>query len=342
MRHLISNIEHPSSSQAYTQSATGIKPVAALTDIHYVVFIIFLLALVGCGDSNTNQTPKKTLDTPTTGEISVMIDEGYQPIVASTIDVFHSLYKRAKINPIYTSEGEAIKAITADSIQVIVITRKLTANELEYFTQRGFTPKITPVAYDAVGFIVNPANRDTVFSEIQMRDILTGKITNWSQVNPRSKLGDIRLVFDNPLSGTVRYAKDSICGGAPLSPKASAMNINTDVIGYVAKQKNAIGIISANWISDADDKGVQKFLKEIALVDIAKTEGAEGFGPYQAYLATGQYPYKRTVYVINAQARNGLGLGFASFLAGDTGQRIVLKDGMLPAQAPIRLMKVIK
>jgi phosphate transport system substrate-binding protein len=48
------------------------------------------------------------------------------------------------------------------------------------------------------------------------------------------------------------------------------------------------------------------------------------------------------VYIINAQARKGLGLGFASFLAGDSGQRIVLKDGLLPAQAPTRLIKATR
>jgi phosphate transport system substrate-binding protein len=148
-------------------------------------------------------------------------------------------------------------------------------------------------------------------------------------------------VFDNPTSGLVRYAKDSISGGV-LAPKASALNINQEVIKYVSQQKNALGIIAANWISDTDSKGAQQFLKDIQLADVAREPGAEGFGPYQAYLATGDYPYKRTVYIIDAQARIGLGQGFASFLAGDQGQRIMLKDGLLPAQAPTRLVKTSK
>ena len=80
-------------------------------------------------------------------------------------------------------------------------------------------------------------------------------------------------------------------------------------------------------------------MKEIKLADIAPEAGAEAFGPYQAYLALGRYPFKRTVYIINAQARSGLGLGLASYLAGSDGQRIVLKDGLLPAQIPPRVMR---
>lgn len=304
------------------------------------VFICTLLS-VCCLFSCDEQKDKsgKVVDTPTTGSIRIMVDEGYKPIIESSIDVYDSIYRQAKIQPVYTSEGQAVDAIIRDSIQVIIITRKLTDAELKFFTQRGFTPPMTPIAHDAVAFILNPANKDTVFTVAQLHDILAGKTTKWSQLNPKSTLGDMNLVFDNPLSGTLRYVKDSILVGAPLSPKSSALQTNAEVIAYVSKNKNAIGIIAANWISDTDDRGVQQFRKEIRIADIAKTVGAEGYGPYQAYLATGDYPYKRTIYIINAQARKGLGLGFASFLAGDQGQRIVLKDGLLPAQAPTRLIK---
>ncbi len=304
------------------------------------VFICAFLT-VFCLFSCEEQKDKsgKVVDTPTTGSIRIMVDEGYKPIIESSIDVYDSIYRQAKIHPVYTSEGQAVDAIIRDSIQVIIITRKLTDNEMKFFTQRGFTPPMTPIAHDAVAFILNPANSDTVFTTAQMHDILVGKTTKWSQLNPKSALGEIRLVFDNPLSGTLRYVKDSILVDAPLSPNASALQNNAEVIAYVAKNKNAIGIIAANWISDTDDGGVQQFRKEIKIADIAKKVGAEGYGPYQAYLATGDYPYKRTIYIINAQARKGLGLGFASFLAGDQGQRIVLKDGLLPAQAPTRLIK---
>ena len=283
----------------------------------------------------------KVLDTPTTGEITVMVDEGYQPVIASCIDVYDSIYRLSKIKAVYTSEGEATSALFRDSVQVIIISRQLTAEEMKYFESRGFKPKITPIAHDGVAFILNPANKDTVFTQAQIKDILAGKITKWTQVNPKSPFTDIQLVFDHPLSGTVRYVKDSILAGGSLSAIATALKTNTEVIDYVAKHRGAIGIIGANWISDTDDSGVQKFLKEIKLADIAEAPGKEGYGPYQAYLAKGWYPYKRTLYVINAQARAGLGLGLASYLAAD-GQRIFLKDGLLPANAVTRLIQVTR
>ncbi len=307
---------------------------------HLLFFSILLSmsAFMAC-EQPRDQKTGKTLDTPTTGDLNIFVDEGYRPVIESAIDVFDSIYRQARVHPKYVSEGEAVAAIIRDSIQVVVIPRKLADDELKYFTQRGFTPKMTPIAYDAVAFILHPSNQDTVFTRDQLRDLLTGKLAKWSDLNPNSKLGAIRLVYDNPLSGTVRYVKDSIGGGAPLPPNASALNTNAEVIAYVAKTPGAVGIISANIISDTDDGGVQKFLTEIRLLRVSQATGERGFGPFQAYLATGQYPYKRTLYVINAQARPGLGLGLASYLAGD-GQRLILKEGMLPANAVTRLIEI--
>jgi phosphate transport system substrate-binding protein len=302
--------------------------------------LCLLLSAFSC--TETNPKTGKPLDTVVTGHLRIMVDEGYKPIIETCIDVFDSIYRQATIEPVYTSEALAVDALIRDSIQVIVISRKLTDTELEFFRKRGFTPPITPVAHDAVAFVVHPSNKDTVLTVDQMKQMLTGQITNWKGIDPKNASGDIRLVFDNPLSGTVRYCRDSIAGGAALPANASALQTNEEVIKYVSKFKGAIGIISANWISDTDDKGVQRFLKDVQLVDIAPAAGEEGFGPYQAYLQLGKYPFKRTVYIINAQGRKGLGLGFASFLAGSDGQRIILKDGLLPAQIPPRLIQIKK
>jgi phosphate transport system substrate-binding protein len=52
-----------------------------------------------------------------------------------------------------------------------------------------------------------------------------------------------------------------------------------------------------------------------------------------------QYPLIRNVYIVNREGRNGLGTGFASFIAGDQGQRLLKLMGMLPATMPVRLIQ---
>ncbi len=312
----------------------------------YRTFIFCLttaILLAACQNTGKDGKPKPELDIPTRGHIKLLVDEGYKPIISSSIDVFDSIYKHATLDAKYVPEGEAVKALIDDSIEVIIISRNLSADEHDYFLKsKGAPVKITPVAYDAVALILHPSNHDTVFTVQQVREILAGKTKTWKEIDPKSPLKNIAVVFDHEKSGTVRYVRDSILQGETLTNTASAMKTNEEVIEYVSKNPAAIGIIAASWVSDTDDKGVQNFLKKIQLADVAEKAGDEGFGPYQAYLATGQYPFKRTIYVINAQYRAGLGLGFAAFLASDPGQRIVLKSGMLPATAPIRLIKTKK
>ena len=294
-----------------------------------------------------NQAPKgeteKPLDTPTSGQITAYVEMGYEPLLSTTIDVFDSLYPDAVVQATYSTETSVVKALQNKEALVGVISRPLTENELIPFKNRQFVPEQTIVAYDALALIVNNDNPDATFTMEQMTAIMQGTISSWSDINPKNKLGKIQIVFDNQGSGTVRYAIDSIAGGKSLPENASAVENNQEVIEYVKKNKAAIGIISNNWISDTDDKGSQTFLNSIQLVGIARAAGEEAFTPYQAYLKTGDYPYKRPVYVINAQPRAfGLGRGFSSFIAGPTGQRIILKEGLVPANAPIRLMQIEK
>ena len=303
--------------------------------------LLTVFAFAACGGKAPES--KRPENTPTTGEITMWSDEGLRPILTTSIDVFDSIYDKAKINVEYKQESDIINALISDSIEVAMITRDLTEEENGYFKQAGFTPKSTLIAYDAMAIVLHPDNKDTVFTVSEIKDMLSGKISSWKMLNRGGPAGDIIMVFDNAGAGTVRFAKDSILMGAEMTAKANALKTNEEVIKYVGQNKNAVGLISANWISDTDDKGVQTFLKEVRLAEIAKEAGKESFTPHQAYLATGDYPFKRGVWFIDATARNfGLAAGFANFLASDRGQRIILKSGLLPATMPIRLIKPVR
>ena len=67
---------------------------------------------------------------------------------------------------------------------------------------------------------------------------------------------------------------------------------------------------------------------------------ANSFKPYQAYLATGDYPLSRSLYVLLNDPRSALPSGFTAFLTSDRGQRIILKSGLVPATQPVRIVNV--
>jgi phosphate transport system substrate-binding protein len=315
------------------------KKIAALCSPIITGFLLTFLA--GC---NQNQNSGKVLDTPTSGAIKISVDDSFQPIIEAQLNVFHKIYKKAKVTAEYKSESQAVQDLLQDSVRLIVISRPLNDSEKKVFEKIHITPRTTQIAWDGVALILNPENRDTLLSVPQLKSIFTGQTASWKQINPASNLGDISIVFDNNNSGTARFVQDSVTKKQPLSAKAYASKSVPAVIDYVAQNKNAIGVIGTNWISDFDDSTVVGFINKVKVVAVSRTttpENPDNYKqPYQAYLVQGNYPLRREVYIISREARSGLGTGFASFVGGDRGQRIMLKAGLAPARGVVRFVEV--
>lgn len=87
----------------------------------------------------------------------------------------------------------------------------------------------------------------------------------------------------------MRFAVDSICKGAPLSDQVKALKTNREVIDFVSKTPDAIGIIGVNWLSDRNDSTGLSFSKEVRVMSVSAADKAtpeNSFKPYQAYLFT--------------------------------------------------------
>lgn len=304
-----------------------------------IAFVIFTLLFLKC-NSNSNSDYD---DTPTSGSIKISVDETFAPIVESQVYTFQHIYTLANVKAEYKPESEAFDDLMADSVRLIIATRKLNASENSYFDKIKIVPHTTTIAYDAVALIVNHENKDTLLNLSNLKEILTGRINRWKKLDPSSSLSDISIVFDNPLSSTVRYIKE-FTGMDSLPKNCFAVKTNKAVIDYVSNNKNSIGVIGVNWISDMADSSTQRFLKNVKVIGLRSNNPEADpnyyYKPYQAYIARKYYPLMREVYLIIREARAGLGSGFASFVGGEKGQRIILKSGLVPAVAPVRLVEI--
>jgi phosphate transport system substrate-binding protein len=174
--------------------------------------------------------------------------------------------------------------------------------------------------------------------------VLTGEIRYWSDINPSFDHTEIQVVFDHAGSSTVSYLKNYFKLPEQLPPHFYAVKSNPEVIEYTKKNKQALGVIGVNWVSDHDDSMATRFMRGIKVLglsapDSAKAVEGEYFQPYQLYILQRTYPLVREVYVINSEPRSGLGTGFASFIAGNKGQSIINLSGLLPATRPVRIME---
>jgi len=300
-----------------------------------ILMALGLTSLIACGKSEVT-------DTPTSGDITISVDESFQPIIASQVNTFEGIYKYAQIEPQYKSEGAVITDLLNDSLQIAVISRELTTQEQSVFDQRKIIPRVTKIAIDAVALIVNNDNPDSLLTMDQVKGIFNGEVKNWKDINSETNLENITIVFDNNNSSTSRYVRDSLIASHKLPQNTFASNSHQALIDYVSQNKNALGVIGVNWISDLDDSTAVGFLQKIKVIGISKEANPitteSYYQPYQAYIAQGAYPLRRFLYIISTEGRAGLGTGFVSFVAGDKGQRIILKSGLVPATMPVRVI----
>jgi phosphate transport system substrate-binding protein len=302
--------------------------------LKYLVPCMVAGVLYCCG--NSKPAPD---DTPTSGKVKVVVDESFQKLFENQIYTFESIYPNAKINASFLPENEGLDLLIKDSCKVVVMCRDLTAAERKNFEAKNIFPISTKIAEDAIAIILNPENADSTFTVDQIRSLMLGTDSLWSQINPASE-GKINIVFDNAGSANARYMQDSLLKGQRFGKNAFAVKSNPEVIEYVSSHKNAIGILSVNWISDQDDSVSQSFLNKVKVAAIAADSTQKAYKPYQAYIKTKEYPFTRSVFMINRQTRAGLGMGFVSFVAGDKGQLMILKSGLVPAIAPVRMVEI--
>jgi len=304
-----------------------------------LILLFFVILLISC----ETKIKDKFTDTYSEGVIPIAVDVSFQPIIQEELDVFEAINPKAGIVPTYTSEVEAINLLLKDSVRLAIATRPLSLNEEASLKSKKFSPHSYILATDGIALITNNRNPDSLITVSQIRSILTGEKSDWNDIYPGSKLGKFRVIFDNKNSSTVRYAIDSICDGQPLSNKLNAEKTNLEVIDFVSKTPNAIGIIGVNWLGNRNDTTNLSFKNQVrvmAVTDEAVATVENTYKPFQAYLFYGYYPLTRSVYVILNDPRSSLPSGLTKFLTSDRGQRIILKSGLVPSTQPVRIVHI--
>ncbi len=297
-----------------------------------------MLVIASC----TGGTKSGLDETPTRGNIKIVADESFQPLIDTEVFTFTHLYENAKIKPIYKPEYEVISDFMDDSVKVIVSSRKLTDDQIRYLRDTLVIARTTTFAWDALALVSNKENKDTLIAYNSIKDIFTGKTKNWKDIDGKSRLGGIRVVFDNTKSGNIRYFKELFEIKDTLPENFFAVKSNAEVINFVSRNPDAIGVVSVNWISDKDDSLSMSFIKKVNIVAVSQQFINDGsyYRPYQGSIYDKSYPFVREIYLISRETFAGLGSGFINWACAEQGQRIVLKSGLVPATMPIRLVQI--
>ncbi|MGK7916273.1 MAG: substrate-binding domain-containing protein [Prochloraceae cyanobacterium] len=260
------------------------------------------------------------------------------PAIAHVWPEFKLLYVEHPTIP--PSSGTGVKMLLSEGLSIAQTSRPLKPKEYRSAEDTRFKIKQIPVAIDGIAFAVNHNLKIPGLTLAQLRDIYTGKITNWQQVGgpnleiiPYSKAAQV--------SGTAEFFVNHILNKEEFASRVTLVTNITNTIRKVATQRGAIFYASAPEIVH------QCSVKPLALGRTSQ----ELIPPYQEPLIPREkcgvqrnqlnqtafqdasYPLTRNLYVIVKQ--NGLdderaGEIYAQLLLSDQGQKLIEKAGFVP------------
>jgi phosphate transport system substrate-binding protein len=295
-------------------------------------FVIGLAILTGLAACNQNSKTAVQEETTASGTVKLIVDESFQPIVDEEARVFEYSYPKAKLDISYQTENSVLRLLLNDSIRFAILSRELRPDEIKLLKDKTLPPVVTRFAVDAITFIVNETSNDTLTTVNEIKKILNGETKT-----------DVDIVFDNANSSLVRYLKEFTGNKEFKLKNIFAVKNNKEVIRYISKHPQAIGITGFSWLNDPDKDfadAVQK-VKIVAVKDEnSKDAPDQYFKPSQTTIALKQYPFIRGLYLVNSTGKMGLASGFGQFVLSDRGQRIILRSGILPDSLPNRQINI--
>lgn len=295
------------------------------------IYMVLLVAgiFAGCGGGGKKPVYLSD-DTLSSGTIHISVDESFKPVIDSQIQVFMAQFPNARIITHYKPEAECLKDLLVDSIRMVIVTRGLSEEEVNFFRDTlGFAPKYGKMASDAIAVVVNNKAKDSLFYVTDIRGMLNG-----------TSGFKYQLVMDgNKATSTVRFMMDSVLRGQPLAANVQAAENSEGVINYVAQHPEAVGFVGVSWIGNKEDSTQLSFLKSvrIAAIQCAACPDQPYVRPYQANIVLKRYPLLRGLYYIVKENYAGLGSGFSNFLTGEKGQLIFRRAYLAPSRMSLQV-----
>lgn len=274
----------------------GIKIIASL-------FFMIIILVAGCGKKNEEN---KTNTTTPSKTVTISGSTSVGPLIEKEAEKFkqENTGTNVEINQIGSSAG--IKDAINGTVEIGMSSRDLKEEEIS----EGLVE--VEVAFDGMAVITSKNNKIDSLKLSDVKDIYTGKITNWKEVG--GKDSQIVVVSREDGSGTrdafqeiVGYTSEELYKESIIGDGSG--NIKTTVAG----NSHAIGFISFEYIDDS--------VNAVKIDDIA---------PIAESVKNGEYKLSRPfllVYKEENLKENGNKL--IDFILSKEGQNIVEESGLI-------------
>jgi len=230
-----------------------------------------------------------------------------QPVAEKLAKKFEETHPNVKINVQGGGSGLGIKSATQGIVDIGTSSKELTPEE-----KNGLKEYL--IGKDGIVIALNIENPVSDLTKDQLKDIFSGKITNWREVGGPD--AEIHVITREAGSGT-RKAFEEIVMGKDTKIRADAIvQSSTEAVKQSIKQDpNAIGFVSLAHMS-LDVKAL-------------KIDGVE---PSEQTVADGSYKLQRPFLFLVKGEPKGIVKEFIDWVLSPEGQAIVKEEKVVPAK----------
>ncbi|MCF8259929.1 MAG: phosphate ABC transporter substrate-binding protein [Melioribacteraceae bacterium] len=227
--------------------------------------------------------------------------------------------------------GTGIASLLNGTADIANISRELKGNEIEKAIKLGIMPKQTSVAMDGIALIVNPENIIDTLSIEDLKNIFSGKITNWKDFGGADS--KILLYGRENSSGTYELFKQVVLGkkegGRSLDFTSSMQALQgTSSLGEaVSNDPNGIGFGGVGYFSLRSDLKIL-FIKNDNSVNAYSPLNENGVN--YSIIWNGKYPLTRYLYCYTNGEPDLDVQDFLNYIVSKEGQDIVRNMEYIP------------
>ncbi len=213
--------------------------------------------------------------------------------------------------------GTGIAALINGGTDICEASRTMKDQEKEQVLKRhGKTAVEIPVALDGVAIYVHQSSPIRELSVSQLKDIYSGKITNWSDVGGRNE----RIVpySRENNSGTYVFFKEHVLNNEDFAREVQTLPGTAAVANAVSKDPASIGY------------GGIAYAAGIWTIPIRRDSASEPVPPSLETVQNGQYPLSRSLFFYTIGEPAGEEKAFIDWALGPEGQKICELVGYYP------------
>lgn len=232
------------------------------------------------------------------------------PIAQMAAEVFMERNPNADISVRGGGSGVGIASLIDGTCDIADSSRPIKDTELDKAVTNGRDPKAHVVAMDGIAVVVNSANPLKGLSKKQIKDIYTGKISDWSEVS--GKAGKIVVISRDTASGTFEAFAELVLNKEKVRPDALMLASNQAIATTVSRTPGAIGYVGLGYVTSA-----------------VKALEVDAVLPSKETVLSNKYPIGRPLFMYTNGAPQGAVKDLIDFIMSPEGQNLVEKEGFV-------------